>query len=32
LRLWRMLIDEHGNRKGILEMGQQKSIQTDRVI
>ena len=30
--LRRMLIDEHGNRKGILEMGQQKSIQTDRVI
>ncbi len=30
--LRRMLIDEHGNRKGILEIGQQKSIQTDRVI
>ena len=30
--LRRMLIDEHGNRKGILEKGQQKSIQTDRVI
>ena len=30
--LRRMLIDEHGNQKAILERGQQKSIQTDRVI
>jgi DNA invertase Pin-like site-specific DNA recombinase len=30
--LRRMLVDEHGHRKGILEIGQQKSIQTDRVI
>ena len=30
--LRRMLVDQNGNRKGILEVGQQKSIQTDRVI
>jgi len=30
--LRRMLIDEHGNTKGILGHGQRKSIQTDRVI
>jgi DNA invertase Pin-like site-specific DNA recombinase len=30
--LRRMLIDEHGNKKGILRYGQYKSIQTDRVI
>ena len=29
--LRRMLIDEHGQPKGILEQGQHKSIQTDRV-
>lgn len=29
--LRRMLIDEHGQPKGILERGQHKSIQTDRV-
>jgi DNA invertase Pin-like site-specific DNA recombinase len=30
--LRRMLIDLNGNRKGILKHGEQKSIQTDRVI
>jgi len=30
--LRRMLVDEHGEPKGILERGQQKSLQTDRVI
>lgn len=30
--LRRMLIDEYGNEKGILERGEQKSLQTDRVI
>jgi len=30
--LRRMLIDENGNPKGILERGQRKSIQTDRII
>ena len=30
--LRRMLIDEHGMAKGILERGEHKSIQTDRVI
>ncbi len=30
--LRRMLIDEHGNRKGELSLGQHKSLQTDRVI
>jgi hypothetical protein len=30
--LRRMLIDEHGNRKGELSLGQHKSFQTDRVI
>jgi hypothetical protein len=30
--LRRMLIDEHGNRKGILRHGEYKSLQTDRVI
>ncbi|MFK7881664.1 recombinase family protein, partial [Roseobacter sp.] len=30
--LRRMLIDEEGNRKGILSRGEQKSIQTDRVL
>ena len=30
--LRRMLIDEHGIKKGILRYGQYKSIQTDRVI
>ncbi len=28
----RMLIDEHGNPKGILKQGEHKSLQTDRVI
>src|SRR5579864_6465034 len=30
--LRRMLVDEHGKHKGILKIGEQKSIQTDRVI
>ena len=30
--LRRMLIDQHGNRKGILLQGEHKSLQTDRVI
>jgi len=30
--LRRMLIDEHGNEKGLLKHGEKKSIQTDRVI
>lgn len=30
--LRRMLIDEHGHNKGILNKGEHKSIQTDRVI
>lgn len=30
--LRRMLIDEHGNHKGILARGEHKSIATDRVI
>jgi RNA polymerase sigma factor (sigma-70 family) len=30
--LRRMLIDEHGNRKGELAFGERKSLQTDRVI
>ncbi|WP_426575872.1 recombinase family protein [Xenorhabdus stockiae] len=30
--LRRLLIDEHRNPKGILEFGQRKSIQTDRII
>jgi DNA invertase Pin-like site-specific DNA recombinase len=30
--LRRMLIDQSGERKGLLKMGEQKSIQTDRVI
>lgn len=30
--LRRMLIDEHGTSKGQLERGEQKSIQTDRVV
>jgi len=30
--LRRMLIDEHGNKKGILKHGEYKSLQTDRVI
>jgi DNA invertase Pin-like site-specific DNA recombinase len=30
--LRRMLIDEHGNEKGILKQGEHKSLQTDRVI
>lgn len=30
--LRRMLIDEHGRSKGILEPGQHKSFQTDRVV
>lgn len=32
LGLRRMLIDEHGTRKGELKQGEHKSIQTDRVI
>jgi DNA invertase Pin-like site-specific DNA recombinase len=28
----RMLIDQHGNHKGILKQGEHKSLQTDRVI
>ncbi len=30
--LRRMLIDEHGNKKGVLSIGEHKSIATDRVI
>lgn len=30
--LRRMLVDEHGRRKAVLEQGEQKSIATDRVI
>jgi DNA invertase Pin-like site-specific DNA recombinase len=30
--LRRMLIDQHGNQKAILDRGDQKSLQTDRVI
>lgn len=30
--LRRMLIDEHGNQKGVLSVGEHKSIATDRVI
>jgi DNA invertase Pin-like site-specific DNA recombinase len=30
--LRRMLIDQHGNKKGILRHGEYKSLQTDRVI
>jgi DNA invertase Pin-like site-specific DNA recombinase len=30
--LRRMLIDQHGNRKGLLLQGEHKSLQTDRVI
>jgi DNA invertase Pin-like site-specific DNA recombinase len=30
--LRRMLIDQNGNRKTLLKMGEQKSIQTDRVV
>ena len=30
--LRRMLVDQHGNSKGILALGEYKSIQTDRVI
>lgn len=30
--LRRMLIDQNGNRKALLKMGEQKSLQTDRVI
>jgi len=30
--LRRMLIDQHGNRKGLLLQGEYKSLQTDRVI
>ena len=30
--LRRMLIDEHGEEKGVLKRGQHKSLQTDRVI
>ena len=30
--LRRLLVDQAGNPKGILEVGQQKSIQTDRVV
>src|SRR5437773_3135642 len=30
--LRRMLIDQNGERKGMLKMGEQKSIQTDRVV
>lgn len=30
--LRRMLIDQHGEHKGILKIGEQKSLQTDRVI
>ena len=30
--LRRMLIDQHGERKALLKMGEQKSIQTDRVV
>lgn len=30
--LRRMLIDEHGDEKGVLAAGQRKSLQTDRVI
>lgn len=30
--LRRMLIDQSGNQKGMLKLGEQKSIQTDRVI
>src|SRR5262249_26045552 len=30
--LRRMLVDEHGNHKGVLARGEHKSIQTDRVI
>jgi DNA invertase Pin-like site-specific DNA recombinase len=30
--LRRMLVDEHGNHKGVLGRGEHKSIQTDRVI
>lgn len=30
--LRRMLIDEHGNKKGVLSVGEHKSIATDRVI
>lgn len=30
--LRRMLIDEHGNEKGLLKRGEHKSLQTDRII
>jgi len=30
--LRRVLVDEHGNKKGELKFGEQKSLQTDRVI
>jgi DNA invertase Pin-like site-specific DNA recombinase len=30
--LRRMLIDQHGTHKGVLQIGDQKSLQTDRVI
>ena len=30
--LRRMLVDQHGNKKGVLKRGEHKSLQTDRVI